>query len=37
MQQKYGHKVKTFRQVIEVHRMELQHKEDYWDEALQVC
>ena len=27
--------MKTFRQVIEVHRQELAQKQDYWDEALQ--
>ena len=32
----YGNKVKTFRQVIEVHRIELNRKQDYWDEALAV-
>ena len=29
-----GNKVKTFRQVIEVHRLELNQKQQYWDEAL---
>ncbi len=31
-----GNKVKTFRQVIEVHRLELNQKQQYWDEALVV-
>lgn len=36
LRQQYGSKVKTFRQVIEVHRLELQQKQQYWDEALAV-
>ena len=32
----YSNKVKTFRQVIEVHRLELNQKQQYWDEALVV-
>ena len=31
----YSNKVETFRQVIEVHRLELAQKQQYWDEALQ--
>ena len=37
LREQYGTKVKTFRQVIEVHRLELQQKDQYWDEALIVC
>ena len=32
----YSNKVKTFRQVIELHRLELNQKQQYWDEALVV-
>ncbi|KAK2146115.1 hypothetical protein LSH36_631g02036 [Paralvinella palmiformis] len=35
LQQKYVQKVRTFRQVIEVHRIELNNKQQYWDEMLQ--
>ncbi|XP_035667060.1 myosin heavy chain, non-muscle-like isoform X4 [Branchiostoma floridae] len=34
LRSQYGEKVKTFRQVIEAHRAELQKKEQYWDESL---
>ncbi|XP_019614504.1 PREDICTED: cingulin-like isoform X2 [Branchiostoma belcheri] len=34
LRSQYGDKVKTFRQVIEAHRAELQRKEQYWDESL---
>ncbi|CAH1253064.1 KIFC3 [Branchiostoma lanceolatum] len=34
LRSQYGEKVKTFRQVIEAHREELQKKEQYWDESL---
>ncbi|KAI8507762.1 hypothetical protein Bbelb_140020 [Branchiostoma belcheri] len=34
LRSQYGDKVKTFRQVIEAHRTELQRKEQYWDESL---
>ncbi len=36
LRDQYSKKVYTFRQVIEVHRIELQQKEQYWDEALAV-
>ena len=36
LRQQYGVKVKTFRQVIEVHRAELENKQSYWNEALTV-
>ena len=36
LRQQYGVKVKTFRQVIEVHRAELQHKQQHWNDALTV-
>ena len=32
----YGGKVSTFRHVIQVHQLELQQKQQYWDEALLV-
>ncbi|PVD19886.1 hypothetical protein C0Q70_20379 [Pomacea canaliculata] len=34
LRQQYSGKVATFRQVIEVHRLELQRKEAYWNETL---
>lgn len=36
LRQQYSGKVATFRQVIEVHRLELQRKEAYWNETLKV-
>nr|KAG5697355.1 hypothetical protein BaRGS_004081 [Batillaria attramentaria] len=35
LRQQYTGKVATFRQVIELHRSELQQKEQYWTETLQ--
>ncbi|XP_071166574.1 uncharacterized protein [Mytilus edulis] len=35
LRDQYSNKVKTFKQVIDVHRMDLQNKEQYWNEMLQ--
>jgi hypothetical protein len=36
LREQYKGKVATFRQVIDVHRSELQSKESYWNEMLEV-
>jgi hypothetical protein len=36
LRDQYSTKVKTFKQVIDVHRLDLQSKEEYWNEMLQV-
>ena len=35
LRDQYSTKVKTFKQVIDVHRLDLQSKEEYWNEMLQ--
>lgn len=34
LRDQYSNKVKTFKQVIDVHRLDLQSKEEYWNEML---
>ena len=36
MRQDYQEKRKTFRQIIDVHKAELEEKEKYWNEMLMV-
>ena len=36
LRETYKGKVATFRQVIDIHRTELQSKESYWNEMLEV-